>query len=244
MTKPALKIETTRPVLKKKPAKPQPVPQEKTLEEKLQLITEMPMYVGNLDEDALPPLHWVASSNRQEYRCYVMVEKSDTSLVTLCALGIVSWASQLANGDTNVTISLNTEFARSYNCDNWSQAFINLYQHTPINVTENFHHPCREQKMRFVYKTRTDQKLFDGVDVSDFEGNDMEFTKIKPGDLVLINFMVQSYSLSQTDKVTEGSRLVLESLQQMAPGYDMSVAPKRSDETEQFLPSKKIRIRV
>jgi hypothetical protein len=185
---------------------------------KIKSILELPSYVANVT----PPATFKHTDNRPEYSSYTLVNGRTTELLTV--IGVISFV-KFMPGDVSVTITLESKFMPEQATAPWVTSLTDLAQQTPLGTSEDFFGPCREKKMRFVNKPK-DKALVGALEVVNVKGKAIDGSGLARGDLVVIDFAMQSYFGAFQDKKALGSRLVLQSLQLLESAYDDSFTRK------------------
>jgi hypothetical protein len=177
-------------------------------------------------------LAWSYASNSRRYKSHVLVDSGHTSAVPVTALGVVSYFNEDEDGIIELTLKLDSRFKDLHDdSDEWDNTLWKLASTGPIKFNDESLRPCRNNRLRMIFKPRTDGTV--EVPFTSFDGVRLKADEIHPGDLVIADFLFQVYSMSfdprkSTEQPVLGTRHVLWSLQVLDPGFDLSSVPAPS----------------
>jgi hypothetical protein len=200
----------------------------KIVESKIQAVFQMGGFIG---ADAYLKGKWINSARSPKYSSETYAEVNGAAF-TFYVIGVVGY-SAFTSKESCVTIELNSDFGRMCDHSRYNGNLMAYLGQSTKDITNGYKNPCREGKMKFVYKTA--DKLLGSLEVVDVDGETIEDRNdIKRGDLVIVQFALQSYESENVNldgkfEKTRGARLVLLMVQRLFSGYDGNIVPKEKE---------------
>ena len=206
-----------------------------TLNQKIKSITKHESYLSVMNF----PDTFSLSPHIRGYQYATLVD-DDKEAIPITVIGVVQYAHSFSD-DSNVTISLEAEYAKKEPIETWTAKLDKVCNLNPLGTCKDFNRATRDNKMRFVRKKN--DSSFDALELRDFSGELCPDLKILPGALVAVEFLLQVYKRDKPNDCTMGARLVTLSVQLLEEKYDPNLAnpSKKVESVASPSPSKRRR---
>lgn len=163
---------------------------------------------------------WLRTAKSKTYSASTLVD-SNHSIYPFVIAGILTYFNMSGDDITIAIDHLNSalpEFVDNKAIDSSLMLFVEHPENPvpPVDL-KSFYLPGRENKMRFTKKKADNKATFGTCDFVGLDGENLvePDKSLKKGDLVIVDFVLQVYSSNRDGTVTNGTRLVPVSIQQL-----------------------------